>query len=58
MHAKKAIGLDPNNSVAYYNLALATYYKGNYTSAKKYCDKAIAMGIEPDKEFVEAVNKH
>lgn len=50
----KAAGLDPNPSVAYFNLCATQYNTGNVEGALDACDKAIAADPnKPDAYFIK-----
>ncbi|MFC1837797.1 tetratricopeptide repeat protein, partial [Thermodesulfobacteriota bacterium] len=55
--AQEAVKLDPDFPVAQNNLAVASYYNNDFQAAKKYADKALALGYEVDQRFLDALSK-
>jgi len=55
--AQKAAQLEPDFPMAQNNLAVAFYYNGDYEAARKHADKAIGLGYEVDRRFIDALNQ-
>jgi Flp pilus assembly protein TadD len=53
--AKQAVKLEPDFPMAQNNLAVAFYYNGDFTAARKHADKAIALGYDVDQRFLDAL---
>jgi tetratricopeptide (TPR) repeat protein len=44
MH-QKAVALNPNDPIPYYNLSVAYYHLGDFAKEKEYYHKAVAKGF-------------
>jgi tetratricopeptide (TPR) repeat protein len=55
--AQKAAQLEPDFPMTQNNLAVAFYYNGDYEAARKHADKAIGLGYEVDRRFIDALNQ-
>ena len=55
---KRAIEINPNYAEAHNNLAVAYYYKEEYSLAIKHCDRAIELGLRPHPGFLEALKPY
>ncbi len=56
--ASKEIGKDPQNGQAYYNRAVARYYRKEYQAALEDCNKAKKLGVTVEEGMLEAIQSH
>ena len=55
---KKALEINPEFAGAHYGLAIAYYYKEEYSLAIKHCDRAMELGQEVDPEWLKALEPY
>jgi len=53
---KQVVAINPKYGDAYFNLALAYYYKKDAPSASVYARKALDLGYEVDPRLLKALN--
>ncbi len=54
----KALELQPDFAIAHYNLALGYIEKGDFQKAIENCDKAAALGYQPEPEILKELDAH
>jgi Flp pilus assembly protein TadD len=55
--ARQAVTLEPDNSMARNNLAVALYFNGDFAESKQNMDKAKELGYSVDERFVKALEE-
>lgn len=53
--ARQAVTLEPDSPMARNNLAVALYFKGDFTESQRNMEKAQELGYSVDPRFVEAL---